>query len=59
MQLDTDKRHIWSSSTLYSRKLEERSILFEAFLGTHTKLSESKCMIFIVMLKKEIKKMAW
>jgi hypothetical protein len=46
MQLDTDKRHIWSSSTLYSEEIrEERSILFEAFLGTY-KLSESKCMIF-------------
>jgi hypothetical protein len=39
MQLDTHKRHIWSSSTLYSEEIE-RSILFEAFLGTHTKLSE-------------------
>jgi hypothetical protein len=36
MQLDTDKRHIWSSSTLYSEEIrEERSILFEAFLGTY------------------------
>jgi uncharacterized protein with NRDE domain len=41
IQLDTDKRHIWSSSTLYSEEIrEERSILFEAFLGTNTKLSE-------------------
>jgi hypothetical protein len=31
MQLDTDKRHIWSSSTLYSEEIRERSILFEAF----------------------------
>jgi hypothetical protein len=40
-QCNTHKRHIWSSSTfLCTPKLEERSILFEAFLGTHTKLSE-------------------
>jgi hypothetical protein len=40
IQLDTDKS-IFGSSTLYSEEIrEERSILFEAFLGTHTKLSE-------------------
>jgi hypothetical protein len=39
IQLDTDKRYLVSS--LYSEEIrEERSILFEAFLGTHTKLSE-------------------
>jgi hypothetical protein len=56
--LDTDKRHIWSSSTLPPEIREERSILFEAFLGTIRSCQKSKCMIFIVILKKEIKKMA-
>jgi hypothetical protein len=40
MQLDTDKRHIWSSSTLYSRKLEGTFYFIWSVLGTHTKLSE-------------------
>jgi hypothetical protein len=32
MQLDTDKRHIWSSSTLYSEEIrEERSIFLKRF----------------------------
>jgi hypothetical protein len=40
MQLDTHKRHIWSSSTLYSEEIRVERFISEAFLGTHTKLSE-------------------
>jgi hypothetical protein len=41
IELSTDKRHIWYSSTLYSKESrEEYSSLFEAFLARNTKLSE-------------------
>jgi uncharacterized protein with NRDE domain len=41
IQLDSNENHIWSSSTLYPKEIrEERSDLFEAFLGKNATLSE-------------------
>ncbi|PKH67562.1 hypothetical protein CXF59_06520 [Flavobacterium sp. ALD4] len=41
IKLDIEKKHIWSSSSLYPMEIrEERSSLFEAFLGRNTMVSE-------------------
>lgn len=41
IQLDSNEKHIWSSSTLYPKEIrEERSDLFDAFLGRTATLSE-------------------
>lgn len=41
IKLDTDKKHIWSSSTLYSAKIRaDRSDLFDTFLGSNATITK-------------------